>query len=53
VVPHVSDQTPASSRTGGAMAHAGFPCFESLMGGPWSGFEPWPKSEAVSGRIVL
>jgi hypothetical protein len=39
VVSHIGDRMPASSRTGGAMAYAGFPCCEPLMGGPQSGFE--------------
>jgi hypothetical protein len=49
VVPHIGDMMPVSGRTGGATPHTGFPCCESLTGGPRSGFEPWCKSEEVSG----
>jgi hypothetical protein len=52
VVPHVGDQTPTSSQTSRAKCVSGFPCSESLMGGPRSAFDRWHKTEEVSGRTV-
>jgi hypothetical protein len=39
VVPYVDDRTPASSRSGGARRTSGFPCSESVTGGPQWIFE--------------
>jgi hypothetical protein len=35
-----------------SQGHTGFPCSESLTGGPQLGFEWWCESEAVSGCTV-
>jgi hypothetical protein len=52
MVPHIGNRTPVLSRIGGAMARAGFPCFELLTGGPRSSFEPWREFEVVSDHSV-
>jgi hypothetical protein len=52
VVPHIGDRTSASIWTGRAMELIGFPCFESLTGGPRLGFELWRESEAISGHTA-
>jgi hypothetical protein len=52
VVLHVSDRTPASSRTNGAKRMSSFPYSESLTGARRSAFERWHQSEAVSGHTV-
>jgi hypothetical protein len=44
----VWSRTPASSRTGGARRALGFPCLESLTGGPQMTFQRWRESEEIS-----
>jgi hypothetical protein len=40
VVPHVNDKAPTACRSGGTMAHVGFPYPGSLTGAPRLAFEP-------------
>jgi hypothetical protein len=42
-----------SSRTGESMACIGFPCCETLTGGPQSGFEQWHELEQYRAALFI